>query len=119
MHKKWPLVVIGLQQSLGCGRSSINFFFFFFTRNDPILYRGISNTTAFFIGRNVFYKSVCNCNFWAVYCLLFVIILPYEQTYTYKVEKKMRQIKYCRDQESGVSPFDCKTVSRIIGFFSN
>ena len=50
---------IGLQQSLGCGRSSTHFFFFF-TRNDPILCQGISNTTAFFMGRNVFYKSVCN-----------------------------------------------------------
>ena len=35
-------------------------FTFFFTLNDPILCQGISNTTAFFIGRSVFYKSVCN-----------------------------------------------------------
>ena len=67
---------IGLQQSLGCGRSSIHFFFI---RNDPILYQGISNTTAFFMGRNAFYKSVCNRTLWAVCCLLFIfIILPYK-----------------------------------------
>ena len=63
---------IGLQQSLGCGRSSIHFFLF--TRNDPILYQGIGNTTAFFMGRNAFYKSVCNRTLWAVCWLLFIII---------------------------------------------
>ena len=64
---------IGLQQSLGCGRSSIHFFF---TLNDPILCQGISKTTVFFMGRNAFYKSVCNRTLWAVYWLLFIIIYP-------------------------------------------
>ena len=48
----------------------------FFTLNDPILYQGITNTTAFFMGRNAFYKSVCNHTLWAVYWLLFIIIYP-------------------------------------------
>ena len=60
-------------------------FTFFFTRNDPILFQGIGNTTAFFIGRNAFYKSVCNFTLWAVYCLLFILKIPSQNKILYKV----------------------------------
>ena len=50
--------------------------------------KGLVIPRLFSIGRNVFYKSVCNCTLWALYCLLFIMILPYKQTYTHKTLKE-------------------------------
>ena len=72
MHKKRPLVVIGLQQSLGRGRSSIHYFFFFsremtrsFTKGLVILRLSLSGEMSF--------TKVCvpaPYELFIVYCLL-------------------------------------------------
>ena len=72
---------IGLQQSLGCERSST--YFFFFSREMARSFaKGLVKPRLSLSGEMSFTKVCVTAPY---SCLLFIIILPYKQTFTYKV----------------------------------